>query len=73
MIEGEHKWNGEFCSCGQDCVTCQITGKRICGNLTVHLDGIGNVSLSHVLVTQSPSRATVRILPRQLAELAPSF
>lgn len=30
-----HKWNSEFCSCGQDTVTCQACGKRVCGTLTL--------------------------------------
>ena len=30
-----HEWNDEFCSCGQDSVTCQGCGKRVCGTVAV--------------------------------------
>jgi hypothetical protein len=38
-----HAWNDEFCSCGQDTVTCQKCGRLICGNLTEHVPGVGNI------------------------------
>jgi len=30
----EHQWDqgGQFCSCGQDVVTCQRCGRSVCGN-----------------------------------------
>ena len=43
----KHAWNSEFCSCGQDSVTCQIGGERICGNLVVHIKEFGNVCHTH--------------------------
>jgi hypothetical protein len=29
--------NDEFCSCGQDAVTCQHCGQRVCGNVAVRV------------------------------------
>lgn len=43
----KHQWNEEFCDCGQDSVTCQIGGERICGNVTVFIKGFGNVCHKH--------------------------
>lgn len=30
MSEQRHKWNDEFCSCGNDSVTCQGCGQIVC-------------------------------------------
>lgn len=43
----QHEWNSEFCSCGQDSVTCQIGGERVCGNLTKWIQNLGNVCYIH--------------------------
>ncbi len=43
----QHTWNDEFCSCGQDAVTCQVCGGRICGNVAVRING-KNVCPSHI-------------------------
>lgn len=40
-----HEWNDEFCSCGQDAVTCQGCGRRYCGSLTVWVKGRGNLCM----------------------------
>lgn len=37
--------SGEYCSCGQDAVTCQKHGRRVCGNSTTWVEGTGNVCL----------------------------
>jgi len=42
-----HRWNDEFCSCGQDTVTCQVAGERVCGDLTTWVEPIGNVCWMH--------------------------
>jgi hypothetical protein len=42
-----HTWNDQFCSCGQDSVTCQIGGELICGNLVNRIPGFGNVCDAH--------------------------
>jgi hypothetical protein len=33
LVEENHRWNDEFCSCGSDCATCQGCGDRVCGSL----------------------------------------
>jgi len=33
-----HKWNSEFCSCGQDTVVCQKCGKPVCANVGYRKD-----------------------------------
>lgn len=43
MAIESHIWNDEFCSCGQDSVTCQCCGRRVCGTMTQHLTGLGNI------------------------------
>lgn len=40
----KHVWNDEFCSCGQDVVTCQVCNKRVCGSLTSRKMVRGNES-----------------------------
>lgn len=35
--------NGEFCSCGQDAVTCQKCAQRVCGSQTDWIAPTGNV------------------------------
>lgn len=42
-----HRWNDQFCTCGQDAVTCQVAGELTCGSLTDWIDGLGNVCLAH--------------------------
>lgn len=27
-----HRWDDQYCSCGQDSVTCQRCGKPVCGD-----------------------------------------
>lgn len=30
-----HQWNDHYCSCGQDAVTCQGCGRRVCGDVAI--------------------------------------
>lgn len=32
MTTYAHKLNSQYCSCGQDAVTCQVCGELHCGN-----------------------------------------
>lgn len=35
--------DSETCRCGEDTVLCQITGKVVCGSMTIWVNGVGNV------------------------------
>jgi hypothetical protein len=61
-----HLWNDEYCSCGQDAVTCQIAGERWCGNLTKWIDGLGNVCLEHA-DPMHPATIVARLTDPRLA------
>jgi hypothetical protein len=53
-VNSTHTWgSAPYCSCGQDTVTCQITGHLVCGELTQWVDRLGNVCLEH-LSTRNP-------------------
>lgn len=43
MAIESHIWNDEFCSCGQDSVTCQCCGQRVCGTMSHQVENVGNV------------------------------
>jgi len=57
----KHEFDGgQTCSCGQDTVTCQITGHLVCGNLTKWIDRLGNVCLEHA-DSQHPDTILARV------------
>ena len=35
MNQQQHNWNDQFCSCGQDAVTCQGCGKPVCADVAL--------------------------------------
>jgi hypothetical protein len=41
----QYDWSngGQFCSCGQDTVTCQGYGKLTCGDVAIQKEGKGNI------------------------------
>ena len=41
-MTAQHHWNEEYCSCGQDSVTCQGCGRRVCGAVAVWRGGAGD-------------------------------
>ena len=54
---------GEYCfTCGQDAVTCQRCGERVCGSLSTWLDGEGNICRECFFTAHSPMLNLLKLL-----------
>ena len=44
---GEHRWDDEFCTCGNQTCICQVCEKIVCSSFTEWHEGKGNICSHH--------------------------